>query len=210
MVMKGVTAADIGTDHAFLPILLIQHHICSKVYACDVAEGPLCAAKENIQKAGLDNEIVTILSDGLHNVPEDADACIIAGMGCLNAVQILEAASHRIQNMKQIIVEVNRDTAKMREWISSHHYTIMDEIYVNERNHDYIVIAFLPQEHAQYTKEEILLGPVLMQRREPAYLDYCQRTRTKIDHILQQSQGNAYQQKEVEDARTIYQKYLDK
>lgn len=209
MVKKGVTAADIGTDHAFLPVLLINAHTCTKVYACDVAKGPLHAAEENIQRAGLSSSIPVILSDGLQNVPQDADACIIAGMGCMTAVQILEAAKDRIPQMKQIIVEVNRDTDKMREWISQQEYTIEDEIYVNDRGHDYVAVSFSAEHHAPYTKEELLLGPVLLKKREPAYVAYCERMIKKIDLIIKQSNGNAFQMSDLETDRSIYKKYIE-
>ncbi len=184
MVKKGVRAADIGTDHALLPILLIQDHTCCKVYACDIASGPLQAAKENIAKAGLSSRIETILSDGLQNVPEDADACIIAGMGGMNALDIMNHADGRIACMKQIIIEVNRDTYKVREWISEHQYTIEDEIYINDRRHDYTAISFIPKEHSPYSREELLLGPILIKKKDPSYLSYCLKQKKKIEKIL--------------------------
>ena len=208
MVMKGVTAADIGTDHALLPILLVQDHICEKVYACDVAQGPLQAAAENVQRAGLTNKIETILSDGLQNVPPDADACIIAGMGCITALEILDAAGTRIQSMKQILVEVNRDTIKMREWISQHHYSINDEIYIKDRGHDYVAISFTTLPHEPYSKEEILLGPVLMKKKEPAYIQYCRNRKEKIVQILAGANGNAFQKADKEAQLKIYEAYL--
>jgi tRNA (adenine22-N1)-methyltransferase len=208
MVEKGVTAADIGTDHALLPIMLVNGHICKKVYACDVAEGPLQAAHANIHKAGLDDCIPTILSNGLQNVPLDADACVIAGMGCMTAVSILNDAGTRLNELKQIIVEVNRDTIKMREWISEHQYTITDEIYVNDRGHDYIAIAFRPEHHDVYDRKQIVLGPVLAEKREPEYLAYCARQIKKIDRNLMESKGNPFQKESIEAELLIYQNYL--
>ena len=80
MISKGMIVADIGTDHAFLPIMLVQNGISDRVYACDVAEGPLKGARENIAKSGLSDRISTILTDGLHDVPMDTDCVVIAGM----------------------------------------------------------------------------------------------------------------------------------
>lgn len=208
MVMKGVTAADIGTDHALLPILLVNKHICQKVYACDIAKGPLRAAESNIAKAGLQEQIPTVLSNGLTNVPSDADACIIAGMGCMTAIGILEDAMDRLDQMKQILVEVNRDTMKMREWISEHHYTITDEIYLNDRDHDYIAIVFQTKKHAPYSASELLLGPVLMKKREESYLAYCLQQKEKIEKILSRSNGNAFQQESIEQQKSLYEAYL--
>jgi len=209
MVKKGVTAADIGTDHALLPILLIDNQICPKVYACDVAKGPLLAAQTNIAKVGLSEHIPTVLSDGLKNVPSDADACILAGMGCITAVEIFEASFERLIQMKQIIVVVNRDTTKMREWISDHHFTIEEEIYISDRDHDYIALSFTPQEHAPYSKEELLLGPILQKKKDPAYFAYCQRQKEKIDAILAQAKENAFHLAQIQEDRSIYEAYLN-
>lgn len=206
--MKGVTVADIGTDHALLPILLIENKTCPKVYACDVAKGPLMAAKTNIRKAGLSELIPTVLSDGLKNVPADADACIIAGMGCMTAVEILEASFGCLSHKKQIIVEVNRDTIKMRAWISDHHFTMEDEAYICDRDHDYIVLSFSPKEHVSYTKEELIIGPILIQRKDHDYLNYCKKQKEKIDAILDQSKGNAFHLAQIKEEQSIYESYL--
>lgn len=184
MVKEGVTAADIGTDHAFLPIILIDQKICNKVYACDIARGPLQAAQENIAKAGLTQSIFSVLSNGLQKVPDDANACIIAGLGGMTAIDILNDAITRIAEMEQVILEVNRDTTKVREWINAHHYTITDERYIYDHRHDYVAIAFEPTFHNAYTQEECLLGPLLSIKKEPAYNAYCYRQVLKINKIL--------------------------
>ena len=109
MINKGVVLADIGTDHAFLPILAIKHKKVQKAYACDIAKGPLEIAKRNIQAENLDSQIETILSNGFENVPQDVDVVVIAGMGYYTAKDILEAAGgKRLSTCKQLIVEVNR------------------------------------------------------------------------------------------------------
>lgn len=208
MVMKGMTVADIGTDHALLAILLIENKICPKVYACDVAKGPLLAAKTNIGKAGLSELIPTVLSDGLKNVPKDANACIIAGMGYMTAVEILEASFERLSQMKQIIVEVNRDTIKMRAWISEHHFTIEDEAYIYDRNHDYIALSFSPKQHISYSKEELTIGPILIQRKDDDYRKYCKKQKEKIDAIMDQSKGNAFHLAQIKEEQSIYESYL--
>lgn len=189
MVQKGMIVADIGTDHAFLPVMLVRDGISSKVYACDIAKGPLKAAKETIENAGLTDNISTILCDGLNDVPEDVNCIVIAGMGFVTASGILERGIKRLDNMKQIIVEVNRDTVSMRRWISEHGFTITDEVYVNDRNHDYISISFNTSMHRPYSEEECILGPVLFSRKEKNYMEYLNRRICKIEHILSVS-GN--------------------
>ena len=85
MIDKGMVVADIGTDHAFLPVMLVRDGISDHVYACDVAKGPLQAAKENIAHFQLTDKITTILTDGLRDVPSDVNCIVIAGMGFVTA-----------------------------------------------------------------------------------------------------------------------------
>ena len=46
--VQGSVACDIGTDHAWLPIYLVQSGKCERAYACDIAEGPLSFARKNL------------------------------------------------------------------------------------------------------------------------------------------------------------------
>ncbi|MGM9941945.1 MAG: tRNA (adenine(22)-N(1))-methyltransferase [Bulleidia sp.] len=184
MVHKGMVVADIGTDHAFLPILLVRNGISEKVYACDIARGPLQAADQNIRRAGYQDQITTILTDGLKDVPEDVSCVVIAGMGKTTAVGILERAMERLPVFQQIIVEVNRDTIAMRRWISDHGFTIADEMHVEDRGHDYVTIDFNTAPHEPYTLQEVVLGPVLMKQKSPAYLRYLQARKAKLEQIM--------------------------
>ena len=183
MVKPGVIAADIGTDHAFLPILLMQQKKAEKVYACDVNEGPLKAAQRNIAKEGLSEGITTILSNGFEHVPADTECAVIAGMGFYTCRDILEQAGERINDLSQIIVEVNRNTPDMRRWISEHHYAIDDERLVYERGFDYIIISFTTAFHEPYSEQEILCGTELL-KKDPGYPEYCERMTGRIDEIL--------------------------
>lgn len=205
MVIEGMVVADIGTDHALLPILLVQQHKTDKVYACDIVEGPLLSAKENIQKYHLEQSITPILSDGLNNVPDDTEVVVIAGMGFLTAKQILENAIERLPHFTQIITEINRDERLMREWISAHHYTIEAETYVHERKHDYSIISFTTHYHDSYTEDEIELGPCFMQQKDHGYISYLKSCIDKYDVILQKAKGNA---PIIQKRKQIIQNYL--
>ena len=67
-VRNGVIVADVGTDHAYLPIYLVQSKKAMKAIATDINEGPLSRARENILQNGLENEILTYISDGLNGI----------------------------------------------------------------------------------------------------------------------------------------------
>jgi len=91
MVTKGNIIADIGTDHGYVPIYLVEKGICPKAYAMDINQGPIESAIKNIENYGLSEKIQAIKSNGLEKLePEKADTIIIAGMGGELIVNILE------------------------------------------------------------------------------------------------------------------------
>ena len=183
LVPSGCIAADIGTDHAQLPIALVKRGICPKAYAADVAEGPLNSACSNLKEAGVEDWVIPVLSDGFERIPQDADCAVIAGMGYRTAAGILEAALDRLARFRCIIVQINNEADTMRRWISEHHYTILDERYVQDRGKDYEITSFRAEPHAVYSGEEILLGPCLMKKKDAAYMDYCMREYEKAKRI---------------------------
>ena len=207
MVKPGMVVADIGTDHAFLPILLIRNHTCEKVYACDINEGPLKQASANIRKEGMQDQIITVLSNGFENIPADADAAVVAGMGYYTAAMIFEAAMERLPFFRQIIVEVNRNVREMRQWISDHHFTIEDEVCIHDRNFDYIAISFTAAFHEAYSPEEILCGPVLMKKQGEEYQNYCRKQIKRLNLVLSASK-DARKKQEAEEEKAMWTQAL--
>ena len=81
-VRPGARAADIGTDHAYLPVWLCRHNICPSAIAADVNPEPLSRGRITVAQAGMEDKISLRLSDGLAQIAEDeVDDIIIAGMG---------------------------------------------------------------------------------------------------------------------------------
>jgi tRNA (adenine22-N1)-methyltransferase len=169
----GMITADIGTDHAFLPIMLVQKGIIPKAYACDLRKAPLESARQNIARAGLSDRIIPIQSDGFDRVPEDAQCAVLAGMGCHTAIGIYERAMDRLSSFQLLITEVNNCVPDFRQWLSDHHFTIRKEECVFDAGHWYEIIGWHTQNHDAYAKEDILLGPVNRQNRKDNFIVYC-------------------------------------
>ena len=203
MVKKGMVLADIGTDHAFLPIMLVKKGICPKAYACDITAGPLSIAAKNIASEGLDDQIKTVLSDGFDYVPKDVECVVIAGMGGHTVMGILDRAGRRLEDLKQIVVEANNDTDVLRGWISDHGYTIEDEVMIRDRNHDYASISFTTAHHEPYSLQEQLLGPVLMAKKDSEFMAHCARMKEKLDMILSHRKDEV-----LEQHRIWYSEYM--
>ncbi len=201
--------ADIGTDHAYLPIHLVCSGRVKHAYACDITEGPLSVAQSHIDREGLSNQITTILSNGFENVPNDVESVVIAGMGCHTAISILENAGDRLADLKQIIVQPNNEIEEFRTWISEHHYTIDAEQVVYDRGHDYVVISFSCKNHPFYTKEELVLGPCLMKEKSVSFRQYCRRQKEKLDFILSRRGEDDIEYEELKKKRNLFDSYCE-
>ena len=102
-VPEGTIVADIGTDHAFLPVELIASGKIERAYACDIGTGPLEHARATVAEAGLQAQISLILTPGLEKVPQDAQVAVIAGMGWMTAKEILENDFERLGQFQRIL-----------------------------------------------------------------------------------------------------------
>ena len=183
LVPKGTVACDIGTDHAYLPCELIKRGICQKVYACDIAKGPLQQAEKTIAEAGCTSQIETILCPGFSKVPSDANCMIIAGMGFKTIEMILENDFDRLHQFDLIVLQSNRDVPLLRQWISNHHMTIVDEKVVEDMGKDYEIVCITTDYHDAYSTEEIQYGPILLQRRDLEFLELLDRKIAKNELI---------------------------
>lgn len=203
---KDAVLADIGTDHAYLPILAVSDHTIQKAYACDVAPGPLSQAEENIRKAGLEEKIIPILSDGFDRVPMDATAAVIAGMGFYTARDILERAEARLPLLSDIIVQINQDVPLLRQWISDHRYTIRKELSLSERGKYYSIIDFNTNPHAAYERAELLCGDLSAVMDREALMDELRFRMRKLADIIERRGGDAPLQEELQILRSVYER----
>ena len=129
---------DIGCDHAYLPIFLKQKKIGEKIIASDIHQKALEAAKKNILKNNLGNEIPLYLSDGLKNISDkDIDTIILAGMGAHTIIDILSD----IQDfpIQKIIIQSNNDLGVLRKKMRQFHFYLQKEKIVYERKHYYVI-----------------------------------------------------------------------
>ena len=138
MVPPGARAADVGTDHGYLPVWLRQKGICNSVIASDIAPGPLDAARASARRYGVDG-IDFRLCPGLSGIrPQEADAVVIAGMSGETMVSILENAGWDWTG-KRLILQPMTKRAELLTWLYGHGLHIREEKPVSERNRLYWV-----------------------------------------------------------------------
>ena len=123
----GKTVADIGTDHAYIPIKLIEENIAERVIASDIKEGPVKIAEQNIIKNGLNDKIEVRLGSGLSVLNKnEADTVIIAGMGGEMIEKILRDDEDKAKSALLILQPMNSQY-ELRKYLINNGYSIIDE-----------------------------------------------------------------------------------
>lgn len=152
-VTAGNRLADIGTDHAWIPIYLVEQGVVPQAVALDVGEGPLNRARENIKKHGLSGHIECRLSDGFDKLSEqEIDSVIIAGMGGALMTHILERAGDAFAGSKELILQPQSEIHKVRSVLHQLQYRIVEERFFKDDGKYYHIIKALPgKEH--YSKD---------------------------------------------------------
>ena len=146
LVRQGSRLADIGTDHAYLPVHLVQAGVCPSAIASDIGAGPLDAARRTVTENGLTSEITLRLGDGLCTVSAgEVEDIAIAGMGGETIAAILEAAPWTQNEAIRLILQPMTRSEDLRRWLLTHGFTVLEEHLIIDGRHLYPVMA------AQYT-----------------------------------------------------------
>lgn len=141
-VRPGKFVADVGTDHAYLPIWLVLNNLTPCALATDVREGPLLNAQKNIAKFNVENKVSTRLSDGLDSVkPDEVDDIVIAGMGGELIVKIISRAGWLKDNSKHLILQPMSTEPELREFLTKEGFKIISEQAVVSSGKVYTVMS---------------------------------------------------------------------
>ncbi|MDO4268328.1 MAG: class I SAM-dependent methyltransferase [Eubacteriales bacterium] len=141
----GGAAADIGTDHGFVPIRLVESGAFSRAIAMDVRKGPLARAQEHIARRGLSDRVETRLSDGLEGLAAgEADTVVIAGMGGELMLRILRDGAHVRETVSHWILSPQSELSLFRHGLEELGLAIAGEVMVEEDGKFYTVMTVRP------------------------------------------------------------------
>lgn len=187
-VPAGSRLADVGTDHGYIPIFLIQEEKASHAIAMDVREGPLKRALAHIREAGLTEQIEVRLSDGLLELkPEEADCVVIAGMGGELIIHILEEGRFLWDSINHWVLSPHSEIDKVRRFLDKEGFDIRREAMVKEDGKYYIVMgADRKEKESVYSSREIWYryGRSLLEASDPVLLEYLLLEEKKLKAIL--------------------------
>ena len=140
-VRPGSRVADIGTDHAYLPVWLVRQGICPAAIASDLNAGPLRTARGTVETAGLADRIALRLGNGLDTVhPGEVEDIVIAGMGGETIASILDAAPWVKDSGLRVILQPMTRAEDLRRWLLYNGFTVDRERYIQDGRRRYIVL----------------------------------------------------------------------
>ena len=197
MVTRGHVTADVGTDHAYLPIYLVAEGISPRAVASDVSKAAALKASAHVRDAGLSDRITVSVRDGLKGYsPSEADTLVITGMGGPLIIRILEESIQTALSFKEIILSPQSEIASVRRWLYQNGFCLTDEALIRDGDHHYFILKLCPPEEGQddvYSSfaddgqkhsNAYRYGPILLARKDAALKDYLTREIGRLDQAI--------------------------
>lgn len=172
-----VKLADIGTDHAMLPIVAVQRGNVVSALAIDNKFGPFLAARTNIIKYNVTDKVKVLLGDGLEKIDDETDVVVISGMGGELIVTILTSFS--LRNVKRFILQSNNNVPLIRQLLPEIGFYIVDELVLEDQKKLYEVLV-IEKGHQQLTPLEIEFGPINVIQK-PYY--FLKKITREVEHL---------------------------
>lgn len=172
-VAQGERIADIGCDHGYLSIHLLQTGIATSAIASDVKEQPLLSAVRNAEKYGVRDKMEFYLSDGVRNIPRDFGTMVCAGMGGDTMVSILEAAPWLKDQKYRLILQCQSRTPMLRKYLSDNGFSIAKESVLRDGRFLYTVmdVRFAP-DTPRLTSAECYFPKAILTGEIAAYYEW--------------------------------------
>ncbi|WP_053132624.1 tRNA (adenine(22)-N(1))-methyltransferase TrmK [Pseudomonas sp. MIACH] len=176
-VPMGARLADIGSDHAYLPVALMRRGVIAAAVAGEVATTPFRAAERTVVDNGLEQHITVRLADGLAAIqPADAITAIsVCGMGGETIRDILDSGKACLNGRERLILQPNGGEQPLRLWLMNNGYRIVSEELLRENRFYYEIIVAERATPVSYSAEQLYFGPLQMQARSPVFLAKWQR-----------------------------------
>lgn len=185
LVPRGARAADVGTDHAYLAIALLNEQDVETVIATDKNEGPCAAARRTISASGFTNRVQVRLGDGLAPLsPGEVDTVCIAGMGGGLIASILAEGAEVLAEVSRLVLQPMNDAAALRQWLYDNGWHIVEESLATADGRLYEIIAAEPGTEETPEPWLLTLGPVLWRDRPPLFARHAEAQTERLRRIL--------------------------
>lgn len=168
LVPQDVSFADIGTDHAYLPVYLVEQGKIAKAIAGDIVPGPCQAARNTVALYNMNNVIEVRQGSGLQVLASGEAECIaICGMGAATIIDILEESFSLACEAKRLILQPMAGAPLLRKYLVTKGWSIVAESLAEEPGHLYEIIAVERGTAIAYTELDYVVGPLLLRQKHP-------------------------------------------
>lgn len=188
---KRDNAVDIGADHGYLGIYLVQNHLVNSIILTDIKKSALDVARRNVEASSLN--IPLILTDGLNGVDTaKLNTVIISGMGTSTILQILNNPV-KMQSINKLVLQSNNDLFLLRKEVIKLGFSLIDETTVYENGFWYVVCLFEKTKIRMLTDKELKYGLVKEDKKE-----YYLYLLNRVEEILKNMEESTNENKKVE------------
>ncbi|MDO4741008.1 MAG: class I SAM-dependent methyltransferase [Eubacteriales bacterium] len=171
MIPNGARFADIGCDHGYLSAWLLREGRVAGCQLCDISAPSLEKARRLMRSLALEKQVCFSVGDGAKALRSPVDCAVIAGMGSATIMHIISEGREQL-GAARLILQPNVDAPELRAFLMQNGYRIADERIARAGGRHYVILAAEPGE-ASYTPEELLCGPVLLQRGGEAFASFA-------------------------------------
>lgn len=193
MIEKTGTLCDIGTDHGYLPIYLLQQQKIDYAYACDVRDGPLKNAAKNIAAFHMKNYVQTVKSDGLKELSEkEFDVISICGMGGRLIANILANDIDTARRAKYLVLQPQSEIPVLRRFLSENHFVINEERIALEDRRFYVLMSVANGEEPNRDEMSYQLGRHLLNQNDNLTKQYLTKELNRFQTILNARGGSEH------------------
>ncbi len=178
LVPEGCRLTDVGTDHGYLPVALLQQGRIAAAIASDIGAEPLEHARRTAMQYGVDGMDFRLCA-GLSGVaPEETDVIVIAGMGGETIISILQDAPWTADGRHRLLLQPMTKAAALRRWLADNGYTFTDEHLVEDKGRIYPILCVKGGVFRPLTEAEALCGVLLAD--DSLYAAYLTEHITKL------------------------------
>ena len=186
-VPQGAVILDVGSDHAYLPIELVERGQIEAAIAGEVVEGPFQSAVKNVEAHGLKEKIQVRLANGLAAFEEEDQVTVItiAGMGGRLIATILEEGLDKLSNIQRLILQPNNREDDLRIWLQEHGFQIVAESILEEAGKFYEILV-VEAGQMKLSASDVRFGPFLSKEVSPIFVQKWQKEAAKLEFALGQ------------------------
>ena len=197
-VPQGAILLDVGSDHAYLPIDLVEKGQIECAIAGEVVEGPYQSAVKNVEAHGLREKIQVRLANGLAAFEENDQVSVItiAGMGGRLIARILEEGLDKLANVERLILQPNNREDDLRIWLQEHDFQIVAECILEEAGKFYEILV-VEARQMKLSASDVRFGPFLSKEISPVFVQKWQKEAEKLGFALGQSPEKNLEERQV-------------